>query len=377
MAAYELSWITENLALGHAPMSYEELDSMRSQGISGIVNLCGEFCDLHEIQEESGFEVYYLPTCDDEAPSMEELEKALDWLDEAIYLGKKVLVHCRLGIGRTGTFVTAYLLRKGFGLKLAKKKVEKTRATSSSFPQWRLLKKYHKKSGKLTIREPSLEDRKIVDLSPFFLDYESLLEQVSETFQRAVATNEGLLSCGQESEACCYRLVEVQLIEAAYLSHKMNTGLSSDERKAAIERAVGVGKKIRDIEETLGAGLDKSTNDRDTLYAQEKIRCPLNVDSRCIVYSARPIACRLYGLSVLRGGVVEIFGGQNGVDTISEPQLDLDQIHELLVRISSNMLYALTSTFPAEKELTFVLADTVSGRFVQEYFEYLAGSGLE
>ena len=374
MTAYELSWITENLALGHAPMSYAELDSMRSQGISGIVNLCGEFCDLHEIQEDSGFEVYYLPTCDDEAPSMEELEKALDWLDEAIYLGKKVLVHCRLGIGRTGTFVTAYLLRKGFGLKLAKKKVEKTRATSSSFPQWRLLKKYHKKSGKLTIREPSLEDRKVVDLSPFFLDYESLLEQISETFQRAVATNEALLSCGQESEACCYRLVEVQLIEAAYLSHKMNTGLTSAERKAAIERAVGVAKRIRDIEKTLGATVDKTTNDLDELYAREKIRCPLNVDSRCMVYSARPIACRLYGLSVSRGGAVEIFGGRSEADEISEPQLDFDQIHELLVRISNNMLYALTSTFPKEKELTFVLPDTVSGRFVQQYFEYFIDS---
>jgi protein-tyrosine phosphatase/Fe-S-cluster containining protein len=373
MAAYELSWITENLALGHAPMSYEELDSMRSQGISGIVNLCGEFCDLHEIQGGHGFEVYYLPTCDNEAPAVEDLEKALDWLDEAIYLGKKVLVHCRLGIGRTGTFVTAYLLRKGFGLKLAKQEVEKIRATSSSFPQWRLLKKYHKKSGKLTIREPSLEDRKIVDLSPFFLDYEALLEQVSEAFERAAATNEGLLSCGQESEACCYRLVEVQLIEAAYLNHKMNTSLTSDERKAAIERAVGVGKRIRDIEKTLGAAPDKTTNDLHKLYAREKIRCPLNVDSRCVVYSARPIACRLYGLSVSRGDAVEIFAGQNEADTISEPQLDLDQIHELLVRISSNMLHALTSTFPTEKNLTFVLADTVSGRFVQGYFEYLAG----
>jgi len=159
MAVYQISWITDNLALGHAPMSYDELDSIRSQGIHGIVNLCGEFCDLHEIQQEHGFEVYYLPTCDEEAPTLEELEKALDWLDEAIYLGKKVLVHCRLGIGRTATFVTAYLLRKGFGLKLAKKKVEETRATSSSFSQWRLLKKYHKNSGTLTIREPSLENK--------------------------------------------------------------------------------------------------------------------------------------------------------------------------------------------------------------------------
>ena len=55
---YELTWITDHLATGHAPMSYDELDSIREQGIGAIVNLCGEFCDLHEIEESSGFDVY-------------------------------------------------------------------------------------------------------------------------------------------------------------------------------------------------------------------------------------------------------------------------------------------------------------------------------
>jgi len=41
--------------------------------------------------------------------------KALAWLDEAIYLEKKVLIHCRLGIGRTGTFLRSYFIRRGFG----------------------------------------------------------------------------------------------------------------------------------------------------------------------------------------------------------------------------------------------------------------------
>ena len=100
MSAYRLAWITDNLAVGHAPMSYDELESIRSQGIDAIVNLCAEFCDLHEIESVQGFEVYYLPTCDDEAPTVADLEAGLDWLDEAIYLGKKVLVHCRQGIGR-------------------------------------------------------------------------------------------------------------------------------------------------------------------------------------------------------------------------------------------------------------------------------------
>jgi len=71
--------------VGDAPMTYHELDSIRSQGVDAIVNLCGEFCDLHKIESDQGFEVYYLPTCDDDAPTIPDLEKALDWLYEAIY----------------------------------------------------------------------------------------------------------------------------------------------------------------------------------------------------------------------------------------------------------------------------------------------------
>ena len=77
--------------------------------------------DLHEIEEQSGFEVYYLPIPDGCAPNLEAMEQALVWLDEAIYLGKKILVHCRYGIGRTNTFIFAYLLRRGFDLKGAQK----------------------------------------------------------------------------------------------------------------------------------------------------------------------------------------------------------------------------------------------------------------
>jgi len=33
MSAYPLSWVTDQLAVGHAPMSYDELKSIREQGI--------------------------------------------------------------------------------------------------------------------------------------------------------------------------------------------------------------------------------------------------------------------------------------------------------------------------------------------------------
>ena len=148
MSKYELTWITEHLATGHAPFSYDDFAAMRWHGIDAIVNLCGEYCDLHEIQQESGFEVYYLPIADESAPDMAELEKAIAWVDEKIDQGKKVLVHCRFGIGRTGTFVTAYLLKYGLDLRGAAKLLKATRANPSNYCQWKLLRKYQKKLRK-------------------------------------------------------------------------------------------------------------------------------------------------------------------------------------------------------------------------------------
>jgi protein-tyrosine phosphatase len=262
MSSYQLRWITGQLATGNAPMSYADLDLIKAEGIDAIVNLCGEFCDLHEIEEKSGFEVFYLPIPDESAPDMEEMEMALAWLDEAIYLGKKILVHCHHGIGRTGTFMTSYLIRKGLGLKVAEKKLKGTRANSTNYSQWRLLKKYSKKSGVLTIREPSLESNRLVDLSGYFADYEALVHKIDEDLGAVKSSYSQALNCGAESDDCCYRYIELDLIEAIYLSNTKNRFLGSDFRKRVIHNAVQINQKtkkmIARLKKQKGDGIEAS-----------------------------------------------------------------------------------------------------------------------
>lgn len=352
MSMYQLSWITGNLAVGHAPMSYAELDSIKGQGITAIVNLCGEFSDLHEIEEQSGFEVFFLPVPDESAPDMEEMEAALAWLDEAIYLGKKVLIHCRHGIGRTGTFVSAYLLRKGMGLKVAERMLKNTRATPTNYVQWRLLKKYGKLSGSLTIREPSLEGRDVVDLSEFFSEYEALVQDVEENFQQSPLAAEQRCGSGTGNNDCCRHYFELRMIEAIYLNNKINQTLSSHARKESIARAVQVFQRLRQIvSQTTISG---DIKEMDSIYAGENLICPLNVSGKCIIYPYRPIRCRNWGVT----------------NNAQENQL----ISDVLSNISRNVFFALAGVFPEKGELYFSCPDTVSGRFVQIYFNYLAGS---
>jgi len=76
MARYTFQWITEQLAVGPAPLSYEDFDDIREAGINGIVNLGDEIAELSTIERQNGFEVYFLPIVDGGVPETPELEQA-------------------------------------------------------------------------------------------------------------------------------------------------------------------------------------------------------------------------------------------------------------------------------------------------------------
>ena len=160
MSDYPLKWITENLAVGYAPRSDADLREIKAQGISAIVNLCAECYDLHVVEESRGFRVYFIPLPDEGAPDMDEMEKAVAWIDDSIGSGNKVLVHCRFGIGRTGTIVAAYFLSKGHSLKEAIRKMDHTPSGPFSREQWELLARYGRKLGASTKIDPSYKEVK-------------------------------------------------------------------------------------------------------------------------------------------------------------------------------------------------------------------------
>ncbi len=325
MSSYSVTWITNSLCVGRAPMSYAELDAIKAQEIDAIVNLCAEFSDLHELEESSGFEVYYLPIWDEDIPKIEAMEDALAWLDEAIYLGKKVLVHCRHGIGRTGTFVTSYMIRRGHTLKAATKKLKSSKANPSNYGQWKLLKKYGKKSGILKIREPSLEFKNRVDLSLFFSDYESLIEKIDQ--KKDNQAKEVRSKCGKQDQACCSKPFNIHFIEVVYLHSKINRHFTSAQRETLIKRAVKT-------------------------YKKENRLCPFNKGSGCEAYKIRPARCRTYGAL--------------------EFSADRHEIQNMLFEISQAVFLAFAGKFQPEMNFTFSIADTISGKFVQKYFHYMS-----
>jgi len=348
--AYQVTWVTDQLGVGHAPMSHPQLDAIHAQGVDAILNLCGEFCDLHDIEKDAGFEVHYLPLDDEEAPGLIELEKTLEWLDEAIYLGKKVLIHCRHGIGRTGTVLNAYLLRRGLGHKLAGKALKRLKSKPANFVQWRTIRKYGKQSGRLNVREPSLEFKRLVDLSPFFNDYEELVQRLDESGKATQG-----LACGLDHDQCCTTPVSLTLAEAVHISHRINLELTGEERLAVIERAV----KTAQAERSAARDLDDDQGG-DYCLSEVGAVCPLLEDGKCMLFEHRPLQCRAFGLDQSEHG--ELWG------KLLTPALD---------KISSEIWFAYTSSMAHKKMPHFALPDVVSGKFVETVFKYMMEQGLE
>ncbi len=348
---YQVTWVTEQLGVGPAPMSYPQLEAIREQGVDAIINLCGEFCDLHDIEIDAGFEVRYLPLKDEEAPDLVELEKTLEWLDEAIYLGKKVLIHCRHGIGRTGTVLNSYLLRRGLGHKLAGRALKKLKSKPANFVQWRTVRKYGKQSGRLTVREPSLEFKRLVDLSPFFNDYDELVQRVVE---RTGDSLKGQV-CGLDHDLCCSTPVRLFLAEAVHLTHRINRVLDSEARVALIERAVETSRAERRAIRDIGA---EGENTQYCLSEAGSV-CPLLENGTCKLFDSRPLQCRTFGLAKVGDG-----------------ELWNEMLTPALEKISAEIWFACTGSMVSDGLPLFSLPDVVSGKFMETVFKIMMQQGL-
>jgi len=168
---YPLKWITPQIAIGYAPHNPADIDDITSQGIGAVLNLCAECYDLHEIEAAAGLAVHWLPISDEDAPELGDAQDALIWLDTMLADGKKVLVHCRFGIGRTGTMMVAWLLKQGHTLDDTLEILKHTPARPTSRRQWEFLRALNIDSGSPAVSKQEGLGKNSNRLGNFFRKY--------------------------------------------------------------------------------------------------------------------------------------------------------------------------------------------------------------
>ena len=91
---------------------------LKRMGYSVVVSL--ECSRLNTVEiEEAGFEHRKICVEDFASPTFDQMDEFMDYVGRKLGEGKKVLVHCYAGRGRTGTMLAAYLIHEGMAADAA------------------------------------------------------------------------------------------------------------------------------------------------------------------------------------------------------------------------------------------------------------------
>jgi len=128
--------------------------------------------------------------------------------------------------------------------------------------------------------------------------YLELAAQADRLFQSVVAEHAELMGCKLGCDDCCSVYFELSLIEAFVISGMFREDLAENARQRALERAAQTEPLFREAARLLQ---HKAKGEREVSMelleeaSKLKIPCPLKEDGACLLYTHRPITCRLYG----------------------------------------------------------------------------------
>lgn len=103
--------VADNLYVGRRLFA-ADVQRLKSEGIEAILDVTAEFDALDWAAQDEQVEYLNLPVLDHVAPSDHQVHEALQWIQHQHQEGRKVLVHCALGRGRSVFIVAAYLLMR-------------------------------------------------------------------------------------------------------------------------------------------------------------------------------------------------------------------------------------------------------------------------
>ena len=121
-----MSWITPCLAVG-GRIRADDVRALAATGINSVVDTRIEDKDDESVLVGYGIDLLHLPTVDTTPLTLPQLHFGAEWINQQLRAGRKVLVHCEHGVGRSVMLATASLIARGLTTREALAVVQRQR----------------------------------------------------------------------------------------------------------------------------------------------------------------------------------------------------------------------------------------------------------
>jgi atypical dual specificity phosphatase len=88
-----------------------DVPAMYEEGVRAVVNTCEEYAGPVAEYESRGIEQLHIPTTDFTHPRLEDVEKAVDFVQAHVERGDTVYIHCKAGRARSATVALCWLMK--------------------------------------------------------------------------------------------------------------------------------------------------------------------------------------------------------------------------------------------------------------------------
>jgi len=103
--------VDEGIYLGSIPIAMlGHIDALYKLGVRSVINMCDEYDGPSFLYAKKGIVQLRLPTVDHFEPSVEVIQKAINFIKQRREKGEAVYIHCRAGHGRSAAVALCWLI---------------------------------------------------------------------------------------------------------------------------------------------------------------------------------------------------------------------------------------------------------------------------